>query len=45
MIIQKFCHKKFKRYKFICRNAEGVHSHLTKCWRGTWSEKGWNPLL
>jgi len=20
-----FCHKKFSRYMFICRNAEGVH--------------------
>jgi len=20
-----------------------VHTHLSKCWRGTWSEKGWEP--
>jgi len=30
---------------FICRNAEEVHGHLSDCWRGTWSEKGWEPLL
>jgi len=22
-----------------------VHAHLSKCWRGTWSEKGWKPLI
>jgi len=22
-----------------------VHAHLSKCWRGTWSEKGWELLL
>jgi len=30
---------------FICQNAEGVHAYLSKCWRGTWSEKGWEPLF
>jgi len=39
-----FCYKKFQGYMFICRNAEGVHPHLSVCWRGTWSEKGWEPL-
>jgi len=22
----------------------GVHAHHSKCWRGTWSERGWEPL-
>jgi len=22
----------------------GVHSHLSKCWKCTWSGKGWEPL-
>jgi len=30
---------------FICWNTEGVHAYLSKCWRGTWSEKGWEPLF
>jgi len=34
-----------KGYMLICWNAEGVHAHLSKCWRGTWSEKGWEPLV
>jgi len=34
----------FKEYMLIFRNAEGVHGHLSECWRGTWSEKGWEPL-
>jgi len=21
-----------------------VHAHLSKCWRGTWPEKVWEPL-
>jgi len=29
---------------FIFQNAEGVHAHLSECWRGTRSEKGWEPL-
>jgi len=29
------CHKKLL----------GVQADLLKCWRGTWSEKGWEPLL
>jgi len=29
---------------FVIRNL-GVHVHLSKCWRGTWSEKAWEPLL
>jgi len=28
-------------HMLISRNAEGVHGHLSECWRGTWSEKGW----
>jgi len=27
-----FCHKKF------------LGAHLSECWRGTWPEKGWEPL-
>jgi len=23
----------------------GVHIHLSKCWRDTRSEKGWEPVL
>ena len=23
----------------------GVHAHLSKCWRGTLSKKGWNPRI
>jgi len=23
----------------------GVHARLPNCWRGTWSEKGWEPLF
>jgi len=30
---------------FICRNAEGVHVHVSECLRGTWETKGWEPLL
>jgi len=26
-------------------NKLGVHARLSKCWRGTWSGKGWEPLL
>jgi len=22
----------------------GVHAHLLKCWRSSWSEKGWDSL-
>jgi len=22
----------------------GIHAHLSKCGRGTWSEKGWESL-
>jgi len=25
-----------KGYILICWNAEGVHSHVSECWRGTW---------
>jgi len=28
----------------ICWNAEGVLAHLSEYWKGTWSEKGWEPL-
>ena len=34
-----------KGYVVIFRNAEGVHAHLSECWRGTWSEKGGEPLI
>jgi len=23
----------------------GWHAHLSRCWRDTWSDKGWEPLL
>jgi len=29
----------------IFQNAEGVHASLSECWKGIWSEKGWEPLL
>jgi len=29
----------------IFRNAEEVHAHRSECWRGTWSEKGWESLV
>ena len=40
-----FCHKKFEGYTFIFPNAEGVHASLPECWKGTWSEKGWESML
>jgi len=30
---------------FCPKTVLGVHAHLSKCWRGTWSEKGWEPLV
>jgi len=33
-----------KWYMLSFRNPEGVHDHLSECWRGTWSERGWEPL-
>jgi len=29
---------------FVIRNL-WVHAHLLKCSRGTWLEKGWEPLI
>ena len=29
----------------ICRNAEGVHAHVSEYLRGTWETKGWESLL
>ena len=30
---------------FVIRNFRGsLHVHLSKCWKGTWSEKSWEPL-
>jgi len=29
---------------FLSQEFLGVHAHLLKCWRGTWSKKGWEPL-
>jgi len=26
-------------------NAERVHAHLSECKRGTWLEKGWEPMI
>ena len=34
-----------KGYMLVFQNAEGVHAYLWKCWRGTWSKKGWEPLV
>jgi len=34
-----------KGYMSIFQNAEGVHAHLSECWKGTWSEKCWELLL
>ena len=31
--------------KSFQRPSLGVHAHLPKCWRGTWPEKVWEPLL
>jgi len=27
---------------FICRNAEGVHAHVSECLRDTWETQGWD---
>jgi len=35
-----FCDKKFLGYIFICRNAEGVHAYLSKCWRDAYASVG-----
>ena len=35
-----YCHRKSWGYMCICRNAEGVHTYLLKCWRGTCSSVG-----
>jgi len=32
--------KTFQGCMFICRNVEGVHVYLLKCWRGTCSSVG-----
>jgi len=37
--------KVMKGYMLIRWNAEGVHIHLSECWRGTWQEKSWEPLF
>jgi len=29
---------------FVIKFFWGVHAHLSKCWRRTWSEKSWEPL-
>ena len=34
-----------KGYMLIWWNVEGVRIHLSECWRGTWQEKVWEPLL
>jgi len=31
--------------KSFRRSCLGVDAHLSKCWRGTWPEKVWEPLL
>jgi len=31
--------------RYVTRYFWGVHANLSKCWRGTWSEKDWEPLL
>ena len=35
-----YCHGKFQRCLCVCQNAEGVHTYLLKCWRGTCSSFG-----
>jgi len=37
---KRFCHKTFWGYMFICRNAEGIQAHLSKCLSGTCSPVG-----
>jgi len=39
------CVEMLKGYMLIFQNSEGVHASLSECWKGTWSEKGWEPLL
>jgi len=34
-----------KGHMSIFWNDKVVHAHLSKCWRDTWSGKGWEPLL
>jgi len=29
---------------FVIKNL-GVHANVSKCWRGTWPEKVWEPLV
>jgi len=37
--------KIMKGYMIIWWNDEGVHIHLSECWRGTRQEKGWESLV
>jgi len=37
---QIFRQKKILGILLICRNAEGVHAYLVKCWRGTYPSAG-----
>jgi len=30
---------------FLSLQTLGVQAHLPNCWRGAWSEKGWETLL
>jgi len=32
-------------YMLTFGNAEGVHTHLSEYRRGSWSGKGWEPLI
>jgi len=34
-----------KGYMLIFRNAKWVHANLSEFSKGTWSEKGWEPLI
>jgi len=31
--------------RFICRNAEGVHAHVSECLTDTWETQDWERLI
>ena len=45
MIIVKYMYDLLTSHdKILSSEIWGVPAHLSKCWRVTWSEKGWEPL-